>query len=168
MIYLKYFEDCIKHSDPIAVNHKLRDFSRRLEDIIILLQELNKFDLKNATVKRYFHENKAISITYEDSMLGKLLTVHLMLQENVEFSIYVYKINRIIQSETPKNENCLKLFNFIDSILPSEYKSEMPYYVQSSTLFFRNIYNFPLTELNNVLNKLEEYRTYIDADKYNL
>ena len=75
MIYLKYFEDCIKHSDPIAVNHKLRDFSRRLEDIIILLQELNKFDLKNATVKRYFHENKAISIAYEDSMLGKLFKI---------------------------------------------------------------------------------------------
>jgi hypothetical protein len=35
MKYLKTFEHTIKHSDPMSVNHPLKDFSRKLEDIII-------------------------------------------------------------------------------------------------------------------------------------
>jgi hypothetical protein len=37
MKYIKKFETTIKHSDPISLNHPLRDFSRKLEDMVILI-----------------------------------------------------------------------------------------------------------------------------------
>ena len=71
MKYLKLFESPIKHSDPIAINNILNDFSRKIEDVIILLKKLDNF---NSTVRRYFLGNGNIRIIY-NSNYSKLLTV---------------------------------------------------------------------------------------------
>ena len=167
MKYLKFFEDYIKHSDPLVINHTLRDFSRKLEDIVIALQESNK--LKNTTVKRHFHKNETITIVYENSYNTKFLKLELKNDEKrVGLSIKVYRIGPVLGNRNLTDKNSLKFFNFVDSKL-SEYKQHIEQYQEiSDYLSIENSYIFPLTELDNVLDKLEEYYIYTDSDKYNL
>lgn len=169
MKYLKFFEDLIKHSDPLALNHPLRNFSRKLEDIVIAIQESNKLILKNTTVKRYFHKNETITIIYEDSYNTKFLKLDLKNNEkNVGLSINVYRIGPVLGNRKLTDKNSHKFFNFINSKL-SEYNQHIKQYQEiSDYLSIENLYLFPISELDNVLGKLEEYYIHIDSNKYNL
>jgi hypothetical protein len=163
MKYLKFFEielkneNFIKQSNSIAINHMLRDFSKKLEDIIIAMQDLN------TEVRRYFREDGTVSIIYEESHGGKFLRIELMNDsKNIELRSYLY-----IRNKNPKNENCRKFYDFINYQLKKYFTDDNKNEI-FNTIYLKNVYLFPITKLNNVLKKLEKYYINIDSNKYNL
>ena len=155
MEYLKLFEHTIKHSDPIAVDHPLRDFSRKLENVVIALKNLD--DLKNGTVKRFFNDNEKINIIYE-YIYRRLLKISLEISDESVLLIFL-AYDRDYEKSREKNTtifmNLIKL-NLDKYKIETTNKKEMSYF------------KFPLSEINIVLKKIEEYYIEIEANKYNL
>jgi len=160
MKYLKLFESPIKHSDPIAINNILNDFSRKIEDVIILLKKLDNF---NSTVRRYFLGNGNIRIIY-NSNYSKLLTVELKSNsKDVDLTIYSY----IVRNNEIVNKNSIDFFNFVNFKLKKYEIDDGQYFNISSNATIKH-YNFPIHKLNTILNEIEEYGNFIEMNKYNL
>jgi len=161
MKYLKKFETTIKHNDSIALNHPLRNFSRKLEDIVILLKELDNFD--KSTVRRYFMDDEKIYIIYKHKS-HQLLKICLQMQSEMihllisETSVRFWNKGHI--------ENSLDFFDFVDREL-REYRSENYEPIVSSNFTYAR-YIFPINKMNDILNDLSAYESYIDSTKYNL
>lgn len=159
MKYLKLFEDAIKHIDPIAIEHPLRYFSRKLEDVIISLKKLDNFE---STVKRYFNDDGEIRIIYKRNG-GKLVSANMRIESNkVELTIinYIswYNPKYMINSEDFSNLIKLNLEKYkIDK------KYDLPAHIKTVSY-----YEFPIDEINNVLNNIENYYDLIHAKKYNI
>lgn len=71
MKYLKKIEIIIKHTDPISINNVLRDFSKRLEDIVIAFQNFENDTTIKTYVRRYFHDDGRIAIYYKINLIYK-------------------------------------------------------------------------------------------------
>ena len=162
MKYLKKFETTIKHSDPIALNHPLRDFSRKLEDMIILLKELDNF--KNSTVKRYFTDDGKIDICYRTPDL-KLLLTSLQIQDDM---IHLRISDTAVRSWNENYiENSLDFFDIVNKEL-REYRSKSEERVNSSDFTYVR-YIFPISKMNDILNDIfSTYEIYTDSIKYNI
>lgn len=158
MKYLKLFEHNIKHSDPLSINHPLRNFSRKLEDVIMSLQELD--NLKNSTVRRYFHDDERISIVYKYDY-NKLLNISMNIEndESVLLTVTTYKM----RYEKNKDKNTNIFIDFIKLALKD-------YYIEQATINYNKIiyFRFQLNEVDVVLKEVEDYYIYNDANKYNL
>lgn len=158
MKYLKLFEDTLKHSDPLAINHSLRDFSRKIEDVVIVLKNLD--NLKDGSVKRFFNTDGHITIIYR-YYYRKLLKISLIQSnENVLLIFRVFK-----QYFQQNNEKNTKIFNNLMKLNLNKYKIETPNITNKEEMIY---FNFPLTKINIVLKKIEEYYIEIESKKYNL
>ena len=159
MKYLKLFETNIKHSNPMALNHILRDFSRKIEDMVILLKELDNFD--NSTVKRYFDDNGEIRIVYKYSY-HKLLKVSMRVQSQmIDFVITDTAINSWNEKYI---ENSLNFFDIINFQL-REYKTKDDNYGSEINHVH---YTFSINKINEILNKLLIYEQEILNNKFNI
>jgi len=157
MKYIKLFESTtIKHTDPIAVNHILRNFTRKLEDVIIELQNLDKKENKafhTSTIRRYFISNGNIHILYKKDFI-KILKISLKEESNI-----VTILVRLFSNFFKYNKNANEFVELIRNSL-SEY---ITVDVGEETEF-----KFPINEMNNVLEKIEEYYIFLDSKRYNL
>jgi hypothetical protein len=160
MKYLKLFESTIKHIDPIAIEHPLRNFSRKLEDIIISLKKLDDFE---STVRRYFHDDGFINIIYKING-GKLLSATMRLElTQVELTI----INYITWFDKKYMINSKDFSDLVDINL-KKYKIYKEIYDLPSHINSVNYYKFTIGEINNILNEIENYYNLIHAKKYNI
>ena len=154
MKYLKLFEYAIKHTDPIAVNHILRDFSRKLEDIIIEIKDIDGYTLSyqkrsSGIVRRYFNDDGSIKIHYSDKILGRFLQIILQIEDdNVSMFIYIFKDSF--------KDTSLDFFNFVSEALSEYITNQNP---RNLCLFFL------LNDKNEILETLE---SFIISKKYNL
>jgi hypothetical protein len=158
MKYIKTFETNIKHSSDFAMNHPLRNFSRKIEDI---LEEITKFESEQSKVRRYFEDNGNIRIVYSTQYGGKRLKINIYKDSVIEIGIIKYREweKRRIDM-TPTEE----FFHFI----MNNFKN---YIVNLDTKKFEFSFvnlEFPLNEQDKVLKKFQEYLTYLDAKRYNL
>jgi len=143
------FEDYIKHSDPDAANHVLRDFSRKVEDLVIAVDDND--------VKRYFI--KSDSITIESNNGYNILKIKLkqVLGNGVSFIVECYNKYNIQMS----NQDFFDFYSFIRYDL-IEYVMEE----NDNHSLVKLLIN--INELDVFLKKLEEYYIYLDSKKYNL
>jgi len=159
MKYLKLFEDTIiKHSNPIAINHPLRDFSRKLEDVVIALKNFDNF--KDGSVKRFFNLDGHITIMYNYEW-RKLLKISLI-QSNENVLLIFRAFDQYYLGKDGKNT---QIFVNLMKLNLDKYKIETPNITDKKEMSY---FNFPLSEINIVLKKIEEYYIEIDANKYNL
>ena len=153
MKYIKTFEHTIKHTDEIAVNHILRDWSRKFEDIIIELDKLDRLNDKSKNkkdfakfinVKRYFNDDKRISIMYK---------VHD--EKTLRFTFYVDEneyVNLFITAylsdwgSGKKYSHFKDFFNFI-----SEKNSKYTKQEYTINKMHSMVYNFPISEKDDFL-----------------
>lgn len=164
MKYLKKFENTIKHTDDIAINHPLRNFSRDFEDIIINIKNLD--NIQNSTVKRYFtdNENHKITIIYKNNT-DKFIKINLYVDKNeklvIEFLLREHWWSKKLTQNTEIFMNLIlnKLDNFLISNLN----------------FNRDIiltFKFPLIEQNNIIDELNDFESYanfyMDTINFNL
>ena len=149
MKYLKTYEHTIKHSDELALNHPLRDFSRKLEDVIIAAKDEIKD--RKAVVRRYFDDKGDITIK-----VG--FTYGIGLKIKMELSKYNY-VNIQCTFSTYRKEDLEKFTEFFREVT-------MKYNVYNSP--YKIILNFQKSKLNEVLDKIQDYYTIINMNKFNL
>lgn len=155
MKYLKNFENTIKHSDPIAINHPLAIFSRKLEDIII---DLKNFDNFKNTVRRYFNDNESISISYKGN--SSILKIYL---NNDNENVYLKILSNTSKWYNNESENGLEFSEFISNQL-SKYK----YNINLKNPHYMNIeYKFKISEMFNILSDIQ-FDKFLNYRKYNL
>lgn len=154
MKYLKLFEMTIKHSDPIAVNHKLRNFSRKVEDVIIEIKDIDNYN-NNTKIRRYFNSDESIIISYSSFTRGKVLKLLLKVtgftDDEVRMNVSCYK-----KYNRDGINTSLEFYNYLKNVI-SEYIVKE----DSISLDFK----FPFSELDNILEILESFAA---AKKYNL
>jgi hypothetical protein len=149
MEYIKMFEDYIKHSDPDAANHVLRDFSRKVEDLVIAVDDND--------VKRYFHDNGSIDITSRN----KNNILKIKLKQELDSMIFI-----IQYSSWTLNQNFIDFYNFIRYNLIEYVIGGSPDHSSSHRLLVKLLID--MNEIDVFLKKLEEYYIYLDSKKYNL
>jgi len=149
MKYLRKFESHIKHSDPISLNHPLKEFSKELENII------KNAEIKNTEVRRYFNEDQSITI--------KIFETHesILAEEILKFKIW--------------NNDTHIFINIFFSRWKLEKMTDFVEYIRQKTMKynsydkpFRINFYFKKSEANTILKILKEYETQIQANKYNL
>lgn len=150
MKHLKTYEDTIKHSDELALNHPLRDFSRKLEDVIIAAKN-DEIEKEKLAVRRYFNDNGSITIKVIFPY-GNRLKIKLKLSKdnyvNIEFYFSSFR------------EEVLK--NFVEFLKETTLK----YNVYNSP--YKIVLNFQKSKLDEVLDKIQDYYTIIKMNKFNL
>ena len=160
MKYLKLFERWIKHTDPIAVNHILRDFSRKIEDIIIGIKDIDNYvnweNKHTSGVKRYFHHDGLIKIFYSDRDRGNLLETTLQ-QENDDVAMFIHNYKMLNKDEI---NTSLEFFNFVQNCM-SEYITNQDVNLYNGRLTLL----FPIEKMNQILEDLDEF---LSVNKYNL
>lgn len=151
MKYLKLFESTIKHSDPIAENNILRNFSRKVEDVVIDIKNFDNFN--GTTVRRYFHDDGSIHINYRSFARGKALKIKMYSDRvnEVRMDVYCYK-----KYDRDEINTSLEFYNYLKDTMKE-------YIVRDDSLSLD--FNFPFSELNNILEILESFTA---AKKYNL
>lgn len=162
MKYLKKFENHIKYTDDIAINHPLKDFSKKLEDVIITVKNLDK--LPNSTVKRHFTDNDKIIIKYEKHP-DKFITINLYIDINEKLVIKFLLRKHWWSNELTKNTEIFMNFilDKLDKFLISNLNLN-----RDTVLTF----NFPLTQQNNIIEELKDLESYtnfyMDTINFNL
>jgi hypothetical protein len=154
MKYLKFFETTIKHTDPLAVNNPLKDFSRKLEDIIIEITKIDNY--KDSTVRRYFNDDGKIHINYINHY-SKIMKILLQtINDDVLMDIYCYK-------------NKYKINTSLDFCNFAKYNLEEYITIDSNdtrgNIIKQLQFHFPLSEINKILDSLDYYSA---SKKYNL
>jgi len=151
MKYLKLFETTIKHSDPISVNHPLRDFSRKVEDVMISIKEIDGFN--KSTVRRYFNDNGYIHINYSSYVRGRALKIEMCIvdDEYVRMNIFCYK-----HFSKDEINTSLEFYNFV--------KNNMSKYIEQDLGFELHL-KFSFSEKDQVLGDLESFAV---AKRYNV
>lgn len=162
MKHIKKFESfAIKHTDEISMNHILRDFSRKLEDIIILLREKDNFE--HSSVKRYFYNDGCIKIIYNSSGKDKLMTIKISNDDEFIFiktSLYKQWFDRY------KITECNDFYKFVCNEL-KKYKYELTDANHPRELRSQG-FKIPLIEKEDIIDKIYEYKIKLEAEKYNL
>lgn len=150
MKYLKNYEHTIKHSDELALNHPLKDFSRKLEDVIIAAKEYETEEKKLA-VRRYFDDEGDITIKVIIPYGNRLKIKLKLFSKNyvtIECNISTFR------------KEVLK--DFI------EFFREATMKYNSYNTPYKITLNFPISKSNEVLNKIQDYYAIIDMKKFNL
>ena len=156
MKYLKTFETTIKHTDPLAVNNPLKDFSRKLEDIIIEITKIDNY--KDSTVRRYFNDDGKIHINYINHY-SKIMKILLQtINDDVLMDIYCYKNKYKINTS-------LDFCNFAKYNLEEYITIDKNPENALNNNMIQLQFHFPLSEINNILDSLEYYSA---SKKYNL
>lgn len=152
MKHIKTFEHTLKHTDERSINHPLREFSEKFEDVIIAYaKEINGPDHYYYRVRRYFVENGDISIKIIDS-LDSIFKIKLKIDNqdyvNIDVTFSTYKYN-IISDFIDFFRDVTKEYNVYDK----------PY---------RIVLNFNKSKLDKVLKDIENYYIHIDSKKFNI
>jgi hypothetical protein len=164
MKYLKTFENIerlLHFTDTRVKNNPLLNFSKKLEEVLFKIKELDNIEFSNirrgkSRVKKYFNPNGKIQINYSDN--AGLFNFKLLQYEDdvVLISSYHTRTNNI-------DNNTKELYNFI--------KKELSDYIETPLKTMES-YRFPITELNNIIEKFEKYKEYlkikINLSKYNI
>lgn len=153
MKYLKKFENTIKHTDDIAINHPLRNFSRDFEDIIINIEKLDNIQLSQ--VRRYFIDDitHKIKIVYSNK-IHKFLTTNMYVKDNnviIDFLFHKHFWNNLLTK--------------ITTIFMTFILNEFDKYIISNLNLNNNIIltlNFPLTEKDYIIREFQDFKNYVD------
>jgi len=160
MKYLKTFEKLLQFNDPDVINNPLFNFSKKLEYVLFKVKELDNIEhKKKSKVNRYFNNNGDIRISYLDN--SWLFKFKILQYDNdvILITNYHKRTNNI-------DNNSIELFNFI--------KEELSNYIDSNNNYTKTYesYRFPMTDLDNIIEKFEKYKDFLEikfnAIKYNI
>jgi len=164
MKYLNLFENWQEDMKNKQSIHILDELSCVLESILISIK--NSTDSKNTNVKRNIFDNNIIDITYFVHKRVKLLKIALDTKEDFFYiriklydQSYVYNIREL-------RKGCDSFLKFLNDKLKK-------YSIVNKNSMGENIvkicvFGIPLSEKNNIIDILNEFSTYLDAEKYNL
>lgn len=162
MKLIKKFESfAVKHTDEISMSHILRDFSRKLEDIIILLKEKDNFE--HSSVKRYFYNDSEIKIIYNSIRKDKSMVIKISNDDKfifIKMSLYKQWFNKYDVTE------CKDFYKFVCNEL-KKYKYELMCEKHPRELRSQG-FKIPLIEKEDIIDKIYEYKIKLEAEKYNL
>ena len=164
MKYLKIFEKLLHFDDPKVINNPLFNFSKKLEEVLLKIKELDSTENINvikekAKVRKYFSIYGSIELKYSDNA------------ELFNFKILQYGDDVILTTSYGSrtnniDNNSIFFFDFI--------KKELSNYIDSHYNYAKcyESYRFPMTELDNIIEKFEKFKEHIElkisANKYNI
>ena len=167
MKYLKKFETLLSFKDPNVVNHPLLSFSIELEKILKILKNADNYDGSN--VRKYFDSDGQITdikISYKDkpgrTLFSFKINLYDLLGERatmvINHRIYTHRL--MINNY---NKNSEYLFNFIiDNFNDNNFDTKINDTKNWAILIF------PISEINNVVEKLQDIDAFFSAKKYNI
>lgn len=155
MKYLKLFEsNWIKHTDKIAIDNPLREFSRKFEDFTLTLS------IPDIKIRRYFKDNGSIDIEFSHKNY-KFLIIRMYLTHD----IIILEIIHTSPKWAPTHEDITIFYNFLIEQL-KKFTHRTYGQIHTATSFECEI---PFSEKDNVLNDLiNNYEIYLNYITYNL
>lgn len=160
MKYLKTFEaKFLKHSDPLSLANKLRNFSSEIEDVLIKLQEIND---NIDTVKRFFIDQNRISLYYihKGTKLIKIALVHK--KDN-----YVSMLFTLFNQGWWINDKTFKNIQFFFDLVEDELKEYITN-INDNKKYKSVKFDFHISEQDKILELINSYNAYINSLKYNI
>jgi len=173
MKHLKTYEKLLKFSDKKVVNHPLKSLT---EKIIEVLNELRKLDTEThgyntirkqwrfgSKITKSFNDSGDINISYHgwESMTSfNLLTFRFWLSDDtITFQINHNNVEKF-------NNYSIELYNFIYL----KFRNNIDTFYKK--MRDREIYTFNISELNNIIEELDNFHDYLEiklnTNKYNL
>lgn len=144
MKYLKTYEKMLKNTDKRIENNPLNFFSGR---ILKLLKEISS--PFGYSVRRFFFDNNNISIICKiDNDNFQLLKITFMIRDN-----------NVIMVVKKNGKRMMEIFDFIKTTLNNYINRDF-----GDTIS----YIFSLSELDDIIEKVEEYYLYLNQKKYNI
>ena len=163
MKYLKKFETLLSFKDPNVVNHPLLSFSIELEKILKILKNADNYD--GSKVRKYFDNDGQITdikISYKDKPGRTLFSFKINIYDFLGERALTMVINHRIYTNN-YNKNSEYLFDFImDNFNDDNFDTKINDTKNWAILIF------PISEINNVVEKLQDIDAFFSAIKYNL
>jgi hypothetical protein len=162
--YLKTFEYLIKKTDSVAINNPLREFSERIKNII----ELFKNSSNGFKLKLLFDSSGGITIAYNFGKL-KLLNIKLAkVWKTIEWKFDENIVEMTVKSDEnqliDKEGISIDFHKFINNKLKKYTNDDDNFKNWNNESFYR----FPISEIDNIIKEIEEYRIQINANKFNI